>query len=82
MMLILPSQAMVKHHSVHPASFLFSSDSDKIEIEVHSHKKPLVYPEGVIVLCSTNTFELHSNEDPSSKIQSVCNFVDLHLLIS
>lgn len=40
--LILPSEAIVN-----PANILFSSDPDKTEIQVYSHMKPLVYPEGV-----------------------------------
>lgn len=76
-MLILLSQAIVNHSSMHLANILFSSDPDKTEIQVYFHMEPLVYPESVIVLCNTNTFELHMNEDPS-----FFNFVDLVQLLS
>lgn len=63
-MLILASQTMVGHSSVHPANLLFSSGPDKPEAQV---------PEGeVMVLCCTNAFELHMNEDPGSEIQNAC----------
>lgn len=45
-MLILTSQTMVDHPSVHPADPLFSSDPDKTETQLHFHVKPMMYPEG------------------------------------